>query len=472
MSDLKHKSPEIIKLDSTAANKAREALDMKEVKLPHADQTHEVCYEPETNAVFVTQLTNSTLVRIGIDKKGMLVDEQEAWRIGPEDSGLHNASLSYKYPGHLWLSLQYQNLLVLVDVRPESMLEVKQIYQVPSILENGDEILHVGGPHCARECPHTGNIWACLKGALDDIKNNNPCGKLSQCCDPDKLKANMQRNSEDPELDIKIPNSYAVWQLDPKDYDPKCLDKGGKLYHCRNSPPMLAIDLKGNAWIPQDQSDTLMFVDQEKKEAEQLEVPWPEDAKINEKHTGPGIATAPDGSIWMVQLETMSSMVRIDPDTKERVLYDIQTPAWARGIRLIHLDFDAAEPGSDHHNRIYAISSTLLQDESTDALFIINICKNWKTIEGMRVVPLPSQGSACHRIVYAEIDDGDNEQDDGSVFITELAFSKLLQVKVNDDVMMHGLEEKIVTGADGFEHRHYNMTDDIFFGRGADVKQE
>jgi sugar lactone lactonase YvrE len=467
-STLKHKPPEIVKLDSTDANKAREALEMKEVKLPHAHQTHEVCWDPVTKHVFVTQMTNSTLVRIGVDSRGMLLDEQEAWSIGPENGGLHNASVSYKHPGCLWLSMQYLNTLVLVDVRPENMLQVKQIYQVPSYFKTeAGEILHVGGPHCVRECPHTGNIWACLKGALDDNKNGNPCGKLSQCCDPDKLKESMGIHSGDPAFDIRIPNSYAVWQLAPEDYNPDCElgSKGGKLYHCRNSPPMLALDSKGNAWVPQDQSDTLLFIDQKEKRAEQLQVPWPEDTKVSEKHAGPGIATAPDGSIWMVQLETMSSMVRIDPETKERVLYVIQTPEWARGIRMIHLDFRAATPGSGHHNRIYAISSTLLQDESTDALFILNMSEDWTHVKGMRVVPLPSQGCACHRIVYCDIDDGDNEVDDGSVFITELTRSKLLQVKINSDVLMHSLDLSVDEGPGGFKHLHYDMTEDVFFGR-------
>lgn len=464
---LKHKLPEIIKLDSTATNKMREALEMKEVKLPHATQTHEVCWDPVTKALFVTQMTNSTLVRIGVDSRGMLLDEQEAWRVGPENGGLHNASLSYKYPGCLWLSLQYLNLLVLVDVRPENMLEIKQIYQVPSYLKTSDgEIKHVGGPHCTRECPYTGNLWACLKGALDDQKNNNPCGKLSQCCNPAPLKEHMESHSKDPSFDIKIPNSYAVWQLKPEEYNPdsECGGKGGKLYHCRNSPPMLALDSNGNAWIPQDQSDTIMYINQKKKVSLQLKVPWPEDAKVNERHTGPGIATSPDGSIWMVQLETMASMVRINPLTQEMILYEIQTPEWARGIRMIHLDFRAGSVAG-HHNRIYAISSTLLQDESTDALFIMNLSGDWKTIEGVRVVPLPSQGSACHRITYCEIEDGDNEVDDGSVFITELTLSKLLQVKINDDVVMSRLIENIHTGPDGFEHRKYTMTDETFFGR-------
>ena len=42
-----------------------------------------------------------------------------------------------------------------------------------------------------------------------------------------------------------------------------------------------------------------------------------------------------------------------------------------------------------------------------------------------------------------------------SGFITELSKSKVLQVKVNDDVIMSPLKEEITTDAYGFERRHY-----------------
>merc|ERR1712212_567090 len=107
-----------------------------------------------------------------------------------------------------------------------------------------------------------------------------------------------------------------------------------------------------------------------------------------------------------------------------------------------------------HHNRIYAIGSTLLQDESTDALVIINLCKGWDQIEGVRIIPLPSQQCACHRIAYCDVkgkeeDDVEDEDVDGSVFITELSKAKILQVKVNQDIYMH-LLDTTVSVRDGF----------------------
>ena len=98
-----------------------------------AQETHEVIFEPETHAIYVSQMTDSVLVKVEVDPAtGLLKDEQTYWRIGESidtfeyvngertntkfHAGLHNVSLSSQ-PGCLWLSLQYANTLLLVDVK-------------------------------------------------------------------------------------------------------------------------------------------------------------------------------------------------------------------------------------------------------------------------------------------------------------------------------------------------------------------
>lgn len=455
---LQHKIPTIVEATKGKAFGQLEALVMKEVKLPLAKQTHEVCWEPLTKSLWVTQMSNSTLVRLTVDEKGMLNDKQDSWTVGPTDGGLHNASLSFTHPGHLWLSLQYVNTLILLDVRPgDSFLEVVEIYQVPSCIKVDGEEKHVGGPHVVRECPLTGCIWAGLKAALDV---NSPCAKLSQCCDPVLMKEAMLEHSTNSDHDVEIPNSFAVWHLNRDKYDPtaKYGAKGGTIFPCDPSPPMMAIDDQGVAWVAQDAYHQIIVCNPHTGQSFTKDVPWPLDATPEQKHTGPGIAADPAGNIWMTQLETMASMVRFDKDTKEAVLYECKPPAWAKAIRMIHMSFCKATI-PEHHNRIYAIASTLLQDDSTDALVIINMDEDWKVIKGVRIVPLPSQKCACHRVTYCDIEDGDNDCDDGSVFITELSKSKLLQVKVNNDVVMTPLAEVITTDDAGFEHRSYALPD-------------
>lgn len=456
---LYHNVPQIEPISLKGKNRVLEALLMKEVKLPYAEQTHEVCWEPHTQSLFVTQLSNSTLVRLTVDEKGMLRDEMEAWSIGPENGALHNASVSYSHKGHIWLSLQALNTLLLVDVNPgDDFLKVKEIYQVPTFIMVDGKKQHVGTPHCMRESPTTGNIWACLKGALDE---DHPCAKVSPCCDPVKLKAAMDEHEKNPEFDIHFPDGFAVWQLDRSKYNPKCPlgAKGGKIHDCLKSPVMSTLDNNNNMWVAQDKSPTVLFVNGSTGETEQIAVPWPIGTNEAKKHTGAGIATAPDGSVWMAQLEATGSMVRIDPATKKCVLYELEAPSWAQSLRMIHMDFNKASIGA-HHNRIYAICSSLLNDESSDALIIMNMCRGWKDVLGIRIVPLPSQLSACHRICYCDIEDNDDDCDDGSVFITEMTKAKLLQVKVNHDVRMNLIEHEQYEN-EGFECHKYKLTDTI-----------
>lgn len=202
----------------------------------------------------VSQMSNSVLVRIPLDDEGFLLDDQDAWRLGDKDpktgkgiEGLHNVSLSQANPGHLWVSMQYSNELFLIDVRPKHNLRIRQILQVPTHYRDPetDEIIHVGGPHCMRECPVTGDIWAGLKGALKD----SPCwdavreGKSpSSCCNPVELDHNMNMLREIYGRDTPIPDGWAVWQVSLDKYNPSAPDgaKGGVLYPCCKSPPMVS----------------------------------------------------------------------------------------------------------------------------------------------------------------------------------------------------------------------------------------
>ena len=53
--------------------------------------------------------------------------------------------------------------------------------------------------------------------------------------------------------DTPPPDAFAVWRLDPAKYDPAAEDgcRGGALYPCLPSPPMLCTDQLGHCWVPQ-----------------------------------------------------------------------------------------------------------------------------------------------------------------------------------------------------------------------------
>lgn len=169
--------------------------------------------------------------------------------------------------------------------------------------------------------------------------------------------------------------------------------------------------------------------------------------------TGPAIATAPDGSVWLSQLGSYNALVRIEPNAKgdpTRVLYDFGGPEWCKKIRLIHLTFSAKE-GHDDCNRIYALSSDLIDDKVLNAIIILKFDDDWKTCLARRIIPLPTQDCACHRIVFIDTAQGASdgkgiclpgrEMSSRSIVVTELASSKLLQIKVRNLTNMASLRE-------------------------------
>eukprot|EP00929_Paragymnodinium_shiwhaense_P035675 TRINITY_DN19223_c0_g1_i2.p1 TRINITY_DN19223_c0_g1~~TRINITY_DN19223_c0_g1_i2.p1 ORF type:complete len:567 (+),score=72.85 TRINITY_DN19223_c0_g1_i2:46-1746(+) len=444
---------------------------IKEIKLPKADQTHEVCFEPVTACVFVSQMSNCTLVRIPLGPDGLLADVQDAWKIGVRNekgdgiSGIHNISLSYKNPGCLWMSLQYPNQLLLVDARPEHTMRVRSILEVPTLFTDpgSGKTVRVGGPHCMRECPVTGEIWVGLKGALKDA----PCGERknrkdggSSCCDPEKLKENMTELAK-LGRDTPLPDGWAVWRVALNEYNPTAEGgaKGGSLHPCLKSPPMLTFDKRGNVYVPQDGADILLYVDRATGAAEQLKVPFPASG-ATPRITGPSAATGPDGAVWISLLGSYNALVRFDPDKEnKRTLYEFGGPPWCKKLRLIHIAFSAASDGDDY-NRIYALASDLLDDEAVNAVVVLRMDDKWRTCLGRRIVPLPTQDCACHRIEFIDATIAGRGRRSRSIAITELASSKLLQIKVRNLLDMEQVQETISIDADGFEVRSYTSGDD------------
>ena len=67
-----------------------------------------------------------------------------------------------------------------------------------------------------------------------------------------------------------------VWRVAPSEYDPSAKGgqgKGGRLYPCLTSPPMLDFDSLGNVYVPQDGVDTVLYIDRESGESKQLTAP-------------------------------------------------------------------------------------------------------------------------------------------------------------------------------------------------------
>ena len=345
---LKHDAPSFEPFDPVATENT--AVVLKEVKLPHAEQTHEVVYEPQTRCVFVSQMSNSVLVRIPVSStSGLLLDDQDAWRVADEKAGLHNVSLSYKHPGCLWLSLQFANTLLLVEART---MRVRSVLRVPTHLPkvNDEPARRIGGPHAVRECPKTGDVWVALKGAVschpgapepdqaftgtrrvrEAVKRN--------CCSAAALRDHMAAMAAHG-YDSPPPDGFAIWRVSVDAYDPEKPANGGTVYPCAASPPMMTVDAENHCWVALDQTPALLRIDAATGVGTQIPVSLPPSFTL--QMTGPAIASGPDGGVWCTLLGGHAALARVDPATRKVAIYELGGPAWAKALRLIHLTFAA-----------------------------------------------------------------------------------------------------------------------------------
>lgn len=409
---------------------ARKPTIIKEIRLPQAKEVHEMVWEPLTQCLYVALMAESKLVRIPLGSDEFLEEDQDCWVVGQkknaaeltEDalskdeisgvSGLHNISLSYKYKGCLWLSLEYSNQLVLLDV---FRMQIKKVYQCPTVLPNNGG--KIGGPHCVRE--KDGIIYVALKGAQacnpaqQGMDGENDLGILRGCCGGKKIERNMESTG------AEIPDAYAMFKLDINDLDKEnekykedAVNKGGDVFKCKKSPPMQEVDAKGQCWFPQDGAMTIGKISKGEVDIE-VDVPhpsehFPSDAAIqtlspkppNQKITGPSICQDPRGNLWMTELCENGVLVRIDKN-ENKVAYIVPKPKWVKAFRIIHLTFveEWKQGGIQlYPNTMFAISTSLLDKGSPDAVIVITMDEEWKEMTSYRVVPLATQNSECHRI--------------------------------------------------------------------------
>jgi len=412
---LKHDPPKFRYFDPIKTE--QRSVWIKEVKLPRAKQTHEVCFEPLSRHVLVSQMSSSVLVRIKVRDDGFLEDDQDAWTIGKVDkmtgegiSGLHNISLSHKNRGCVWLSLQYANTIILVEV--ETMI-VRKVMRVPIELKDGTKI---GGPHCVRECTKTGRIFVALKGAIachPQTDAETKTMKLKQaleraCCNVNTLKDRMKKLQQD------IPSGFAVWCVDPSRYDPEskpCL--GGVLFECLPSPPMMIVSpSSGDCFVCQDRSNHVLHISNDMKTTQQIKIK-------NVDMTGPGICISPQGTVFCTLLTRGDgALLGYCPKTNNKIVHVMAAPMWVNSLNIIHMTFSGTT--------MYAITSDLLEEKCVNALVILKFRDDMKRILARRIIPLTTQDCACHRIELVKSLDNQRR----TVVISEFASSKILQIDV------------------------------------------
>ncbi|KAJ8602344.1 hypothetical protein CTAYLR_004228 [Chrysophaeum taylorii] len=393
---------------------------IKEVKLPFAAETHELI----------------VLVRTKIGHDGLLENEHRAWRA---------------------------NLILLLDVRsldaPGSAPKVVKRMLVPTRYDRKFPSAVVGGPRVARESKSSGDIWVGLEGlasccpnvpeeeeeddkpsakkrrtcryggfaAVEEVKNEvraSPAFAKAlgrNCCSIAYARKHMKVHAEEFGYDCPTPNAYAPWHVNPDAYDAATPERGGTLFDCVKSPPMCGIDALDNCFVVQDASPFVMYADETRNKSIQIPVPFPAIVSEADRLAGPGCVTASDGDVWCTLLGVDAALLRFH---REASIIDEQS-----------VGHDLLRP----RGTVVGRDAPLTDSSAPDGLFLLEFDADWKVIRARRVVPLPTQNSAIHRVEVVHADSPES----CSAVITELDSSKLFQIKLENIVDFETLEEVV-----------------------------
>ncbi|WP_143168592.1 hypothetical protein [Amycolatopsis australiensis] len=139
-----------------------------EFGLPPAVETHEMVKLPGVPLVLVSQMSNSHLVKLGLDPATEEVAAARAFPLGESDAMLHGLALSRCYPGHVWATHEGRNWLLLVDPGTADVNSALRIMRSIPVPDGGC------GPHYVGE--YDDMLWVGLKGSTQvlAINHTNP----------------------------------------------------------------------------------------------------------------------------------------------------------------------------------------------------------------------------------------------------------------------------------------------------------
>lgn len=130
---------------------------LTEYLLLSAAETHEFARVPNSNFVLLSQMSDSLLIKVELDLTTEELIPLRSFPMGKNSSSaLHGVWPSAVFPGKMWLSLQGDNRLPLVDPK-------KSLSTAPSIVKTIDIPEPGNGPHCVFEIGN--RVWAGLKVA-------------------------------------------------------------------------------------------------------------------------------------------------------------------------------------------------------------------------------------------------------------------------------------------------------------------
>ncbi|KAL4911184.1 hypothetical protein BDW74DRAFT_142521 [Aspergillus multicolor] len=376
---------------------------LTEYLMPFATATHEFARVPNTNFLLLTQMSDSKLVKIELDPA---TEEPIAYHTFPmgqnNESMLHGVWPSTKYPGLMWLSLQGDNKLLLVDPG-------RNLSSAPSIKHTIDIPKPGNGPHCVFEIGD--RVWAGLKEASEQTG-----GYYVFSADINNLTSTKPENT---------------------------------LYPCLNSPVFIAEEpASGLIYVTQDTDSSIMRIDIATGETTQLPVP----PAVGNNAVGMiSISSGPLRGVWF----TLAGNATGGTGTFGHIVsngtmrfFSLQNESLGGNAGLLHIadaspkhthkngTACAPAPESDDSPALWLLSTSLLSTSSPDALIRVTFDETGSSITGEEYISMQTQNAMVHRILTLG----------RSVFVSELNTFTLAQLKYHNTVAGQWLPAEIASG--------------------------
>ncbi|MCJ1346857.1 hypothetical protein MMC31_005075, partial [Peltigera leucophlebia] len=355
---------------------------LTEYLLPVATQTHEFARVPGSNFLLLSQMSNSQLLKIELDPASKEPIALQSFLMGKSRaSGLHGVWPSKRYPGMMWLSLQFENKLLLVDPG-------RHLWTVPSIIKTIYIPEPGNGPHCVFEIGN--RVWAGLKVAS------------------------------------KQTGKYYVFSADVSNTTDTAL------YPCLNSPVFIQEEPTTRLiYVTQDTASSIMRINITNGKTAQLPIP----PEVGSTPVGMTTVSGHLRGLWFTLAGNAAggsgSFGHIGPTGNLR-FFQLKKPMLGTNAGLLHIaDASTAENGP----ALWLLSTSLLSTNSADALIRVTFDDAITSVTGEEYISILTQNAMVHRIVTL----------DATVLVSELNTSTLAQLTYNNTVAGNWLPAKSIS---------------------------
>ncbi|KAJ5923454.1 hypothetical protein N7454_008699 [Penicillium verhagenii] len=344
---------------------------LTEYLMPAAAETHEFARVPNSNFVLLTQMSDSELIKIELDATTEEPIAFHAFPMGMNSSSeLHGVWPSTIHPGMMWLSLQGDNKLILVDPG-------KDLSTAPSIIQTIDIPEPGNGPHCVFEIGN--RVWAGLKVASPQT------------------------------------GQFYVFSADVTN------STDSTLYECLNSPVFIKEEpTTGLIYVTQDTDSSIMRINVTSGETKQMPIP----ASVGNNAVGMITAYGPMSGVWF----TLAGNATGGTGTfghigslGELEFFQLQHPMLGVNAGLLHIADASTVAGGP---ALWLLSTSLLSNDSPDALIRVTFNAAMTEISGEEYISMLTQNAMVHRVLPM----------DSTVLVSELNTFTLAQLTYNNTI--------------------------------------